>query len=300
MNKSACIVIASLVVSVLCNQAVDAAETRPEERAIRNEAKEFADAYNQGNAEAVAAQWTKDGEYTIGQHTVKGRDAIAKLYAAFLQANPGSKMEVKVGSVRVIAPTVAIEEGTASVTGSANGPASSSSYSAVHVKRGDRWPMVSVHESEMPTIQFDRDLKELAWMVGEWTASKDTTKVTLACDWMADKHFLRAHVTIQGKGGAAFPGGTQIIGRDPMSGQVVSWFFGVDGGYGSGIWQKDGSRWLIQTVGIAADGTPTAATNVLYRADKNVASWQSFNRFRGDTPLPDVKEVVIERASSKK
>jgi uncharacterized protein (TIGR02246 family) len=290
---------ATLILAAMLNSVVVAAEMSPAEQAIRKEAKEFADAYNRGNAEAIAAQWTKDGEYIIGQQTIRGRDAIAKLYKAFLRAHPGSKMDVKVESVRSLAPTVALEEGTASVSGSPNGPPSSSSYSAVHVKQGDEWLMVSVRESEMPTVQLDRDLKELDWMVGKWSASKDDTKVTLACDWMIDKHFLRANVTVQGKSGQ-IPGGTQIIGRDPVTGQIVSWFFSVDGGYGSAIWQKDGSRWMIQTRGIASDGTPTAATNMLYRADKNVASWQSANRFRGDMSLPDIKEVVIERAPEKK
>ena len=50
---------------------------------------------------------------------------------------------------------------------------------------------------------------------------------------------------------------------------------------------------------MTADGTPTRATNVVYHADKNVASWQSFNRYRGETPLPDVKEVVLERVLNK-
>jgi uncharacterized protein (TIGR02246 family) len=280
------------------NHALIAEEIGPEESAIRKEAKEFAEAYNQGKAEALAAQWTKDGEYTIGQQTVKGRDAIAKLYAAFLRANPASKMEIKVASVRVIAPTVAIEEGTASVTGSANGLASASSYSAVHVKQGDKWPMVSVRESEMPAIQFDRDLKELKWMVGKWSAGKDGAQATLACDWMANKRFLRAEFVIHGKSGE-LPGGTQIIGRDPASGEIVSWFFSADGGYGTGIWQKDGSRWMIQSTGITAGGTPTAGTTLLYHADENIASWQSFNRVRGNTRLSDAKEVVIERVQTK-
>ncbi len=294
MNKSLFMTSAALVLSVVCNRMLIAAEAGPEERAIRKAANEFVDAYDQGNAEAVAAHWTKDGEYVIGPQTIKGRDTIAKLYGAFFKAHPGSKMEVKIDSVRVLAPTVAIEQGKASVSGSSNGPASASSYSAVHVKQGDKWLMVSVRESDMPTIQFDQDVKELDWMVGEWSASKDTTKVTMKCDWMTNKHFLRAEVNMHGKGGD-MPGGTQIIGRDPVTGQIVSWFFSADGGYGTGMWQKDGSRWLIQTRGITADGTPTAATNMLYRADKDVASWQSFNRLRGDTPLPDVKEVVIER-----
>jgi uncharacterized protein (TIGR02246 family) len=274
-----------------------AAEMGPEERAIRREAKEFADAYNEGKADVVASQWTKDGEYTIGSQTIKGRDAIAKLYAQVLKANPGSKMDVKVTSIRMIAPTVAIEEGTASVTGSASGPATSSSYSAVHVRQGDRWPMVSVRESELPSIQFDRDLKELDWMVGKWTAGKES-QATLDCEWMANKHFLRIKVAIAGKGDE-LPGGTQIIGRNPATGKIVSWVFNADGGYGTGVWQHEGSRWVVQTIGMAADGTPTRATNVFYRADKNVASWQSFNRYRGNTALPDVKEVVIERVESK-
>src|SRR6478672_7461495 len=196
MNKTIVMTTAALVLSFVGNRASLAAEMGPEERAIRKEAKEFADAYNQGKAEAVAAQWTRDGEYTIGQQTVKGRDAIAKLYGEFLRANPGSKMEVKVGAVRVIAPTVAIEEGTASVSNSANGPASASSYSAVHIRQGDKWPMVSVRESEMPAIQFDRDLKELDWMVGKWSAGKESAKATLDCDWMTDKRFLRVKVSM--------------------------------------------------------------------------------------------------------
>jgi uncharacterized protein (TIGR02246 family) len=296
MSKSVFFAFATFILSVACNRTLIAAEAGSEERAIRRAAKAFSEAYDQGNADAVAAHWTKDGEYTIGQQTVKGRDAIAKLYGAFLRAHPGSKMDIKIDSIRVLAPTVAIEQGTAAVNNSANGPASASSYSAVHVKQGDKWLMVSVRESEIPSIQVDRDLKELDWMIGKWSAGKDGSRATLACDWMANKHFLHADIAVRGKGGE-LPGGTQIIGRDPASGKIVSWFFSADGGYGTGMWQKDGSRWMIQTIGMTGDGTPTTATNVLYRADKNVASWQSFNRFRGDTPLPNVKEVVLDRVS---
>jgi hypothetical protein len=115
---------------------------------------------------------------------------------------------------------------------------------------------------------------------------------------MTNKHFLRVKVTMNGKNGE-LPGGTQIIGRNPTNGQLVSWFFNSDGGYGSGVWRQHGSGWMIRTVGLTADGAPTMATNVIYAADKNVASWQSFSRRRGDTALPDVKEIVIERVPSK-
>ena len=61
MNKTIVMTIASLILPLVSNRACVAAEMGPEERAIRKDAKEFADAYNQGNAEAVASQWTKDG-----------------------------------------------------------------------------------------------------------------------------------------------------------------------------------------------------------------------------------------------
>lgn len=298
MKNAICTLIAMIIVSVLGNALLGAGEMTAEEQAIRKSAEDFVAAYDRGDAAAVAAHWAKDGEYTIGQQTVKGRNAIAKLYAEFLRAHPGSKMGVKIDSIRVLAPTVALEQGTAAVSNNANEPPSASSYSVVHVKQDDKWLMVSVRESEVPSVQIDRDLKELDWMVGKWSTGKDGSQATLNCEWMANKHFLRAEIAIHGKSGE-LPGGTQIIGHDPVTGQIVSWFFSADGGYGTGIWQKDGSRWLIRSTGIAASGAPTAGTTSLYRADENVASWQTFNRVRGDKPLPDVKEVVIERVHSK-
>src|SRR3954452_19383883 len=103
---------------------------------------------------------------------------------------------------------------------------------------------------------------------------KGDLTLTLTCDWLAEKHFLRI-VYKTNERNADVPGGTQVIGRDPASGMIISWFFNGDGGYGTGIWQKDGSRYVIQTQGTAGDGTPTAANNLLYRADKDVVSWQS-------------------------
>jgi hypothetical protein len=89
----------------------------------------------------------------------------------------------------------------------------------------------------------------------------------------------------------------QIIGKDPLTGRIVSWFFNADGGHGYGVWSRDGSHWLIQTEGVAADGAPTTATNVLYHADDKVLSWQSVDRTTGNHSLPNTKEIVIERVS---
>ena len=292
----------TFVVSILvgnCLQlSVQAAENTAVDGAIRRSAQQFADAFNRGNAEAVADQWTSDGEYCIGGQSLKGREAITREYGEFFRQHPGSKMEVKVESIRPVAPTVAIEQGTASTTEGPGGVRTESAYTAVHVKQGDKWLMASVRESEIPAVTATANLNDLAWLVGSWAANGDAAKVQMNYAWMADKHFLKGDVTIAKDDGSTF-GGTQIIGKDPVSGRLVSWFFNADGGHGFGAWSQEGPRWIINTAGVSVDGAPTSATNILYHADDNVVSWQSVNRAIGDTTLPDAKEVVIERVSGK-
>ena len=235
-----------------------AADNSGAEDAIRKSAKEFTDAYDRGDANAIAAQWTKDGEYSVGSDTIKGRDAIAKLYAGFFKVHTGSKMTVKIDSIRVLAPTVAIEKGTAAVSESKNGPPSSSDYTAIHVKQPDgKWLMVSVADSESPTIEFEKGLKEVEWMVGQWKAVSPEAKISLDCQWIANKNFLRLEISVQGDTGK-IPGGVQIIGRNPNTGEINSWFFSANGGYGNGVWHHEDKRWYIQTEGVTVDGTPTS------------------------------------------
>jgi uncharacterized protein (TIGR02246 family) len=286
----------ALAASTAVSQSIRAAETSAAEKAIKQAAQAFVDAYDRGDADGVAAQWTKDGEYIVGDTTVKGRDSISKLYGQFFRAHPGSKMEVKIDSIREVAPNVAIEKGSAAVHNSPNGPPSSSGYTAVHVKQNDKWLMTCVLESESPAAAAEQNMQDLGWLVGKWAAKGESAQVELTFDWMTNKNFLRGETMIRKEDGAA-SGGTQIIGKDPLTGQIVSWFFNGDGGHGYGMWTRDGERWLIRTQGATADGAPTTATNVLYHPDENVLSWQSVNRTAGSQSLPNTKEIVIERAA---
>ncbi len=157
--------------------------------------------------------------------------------------------------------------------------------------------MANVREEAVPSVLADTDLSELSWLVGAWSVDGDAAKAEITYEWMANKHFLRGDTTVT-KDGNSTSGGVQIIGRDPESGRIVSWFFNADGGHGYGEWYKEGPHWIINTRGTTADGVPTTATNVLYCADNNVMSWQSMNRAIGETNLPDQKEIVIERIGS--
>lgn len=285
-----------VVLSLSAARAQSTAVRPPEQNAIEDTARAFVAAYDAGDAARLAALWTNDGEYVVGQTVVKGRPAIQRLYEQFFRAHPGTKMEVKIDSIRVLAPTVAIEQGTASVFNSPNGPPSTSAYTAVHVKQNGQWQMASVRESELPPSPSEVDLRQLAWLIGQWRAEGDVAKVEVSYDWIADGNFIRGQTKVRAiDRDAALPGCLEIIGRDPTNGQIVSWFFTDDGGHGLGAWSKEGDRWIIRAQGLTADGMSTSAVNMLYHAEENVLSWQSVNRMVGDARLPDTTEVVLER-----
>jgi uncharacterized protein (TIGR02246 family) len=299
-NKYVTLCFALFASTVIAAQWARAAEAGPDETDIRQSAKAFTDAFDKGDADAVAALWTPDGDYTVGRDAVAGREAVAKIYKDFFAANPGSKIEIKIKSVKMLAPTVAIEHGTAAVAGSPNWPPTASDYTAIHVKQGDgKWLMASVSESESPTL-VRQDLEELAWLVGDWSAEGDVAKVEMKYEWIANKNFLRGETIVRpnDKSGDKI-GGTQIVGRDPATGQLVSWFFNADGSHGFGAWAKDGAHWVIQSQGTTIEGAPTFASNSIYHADDNVLSWQSINRSVANQPLPNTKEIVFERMANR-
>jgi uncharacterized protein (TIGR02246 family) len=279
---------------------ITSAQQPPSDKsAIEQSARAFITAYDAGDAGAVAALWTPDGELSVGTQTIKGQAEIKKLYEEHFKANPDSKMEVKIQSVRNLAPNLLLEEGVASITGGAAGTKTASAYTAIHTKLNGKWLMASVRESEVPLPPAPAKLEELAGLVGDWRARGDAAHVDVKFDWMSDKHFLKAETTIHPKDKLdAVPGGMQITGVDPLTGQLVSWFFTADGGHSSGVWVKSNNRWLINTIGATADGAATTATNILYQPHQDVLSWQSVDRTVDGQSLPNIEEIVLERVTT--
>ena len=73
-------------------------------------------AFDRGDAAAIAALWTVDGEYLDGTGTrFVGRDAIERQYARFFAEHPGAKIEIKIDAIRPIGADAAIEDGHASL-----------------------------------------------------------------------------------------------------------------------------------------------------------------------------------------
>jgi len=282
--------------------AEKAALVKPAEAAIRATADAFVQAFDRGDAKAVAALWTTNGSVVDDRGQLfKGRKAIEDEYQAFFKAYPGAKMEVAIKSLDFPSPTTAVEDGTARVVVRGPSPPVASHYTVFHVQEGGKWLMAAVRETAIPLFSSSGRLEELGWLIGSWKTKSEGATVNTSFRWVANKSFIQREYRVQ-QSGTATSSGTQIIGWDPQAERIRSWSFDSSGGHGTSLWSTVPEGWLIESTGTLADGTPTSSRELLIRVagEDNVFGWRSFDRRAGRAALPDLREVVLDRVSEKR
>jgi uncharacterized protein (TIGR02246 family) len=131
-----------------------------DEELLQQLASDFETAWGQGDAAALAALWTEDGDTLTGDGHFQGRSAIEEYYRkAFETAFKGTSVEIETTSVRFLQPGVAVVDGTYEVIGATlpegeELPTLKGLWMNVDVKAGDEWriacsrPMVPVEPPE--------------------------------------------------------------------------------------------------------------------------------------------------------
>jgi uncharacterized protein (TIGR02246 family) len=273
--------------------------TAADRKAILKTQTAYVKAFNAGDAKKLAAFWAPDGEFVDAEgDSFKGRDAIEKEFAAFFAESKGAKLEITTESLRFISPGVALESGTSRLTRSADGPTDTAAYNIVHTKRDGKWLLTSVRElSYAPATNYEH-LRDLEWLVGKWTAKSGGRSLTLTCEWTAKRNFLTRKYELKEADGSIRTG-IQIIGWDPMVGEIRSWVFDSDGGFGDERWTRDGKRWVLEASAVTRDGAEAAATNVLTRLDHDHFTWQSIQRSLNEVRLPDTALITVTRVKGK-
>ena len=265
--------------------------------AIRESSRAFVAAFDKGDAKAVAALWTEDGEYSDERGQVfTGRAAIEKEYATFFAANPGAKLKLTIDSLKRLSADTVIEDGHASLDPPPPGPPAMSKYLAVHVRVSGKWLMSTVRDSRVEVPSGYRHVDDLEWLIGNWTAEEHGAKTESVCRWVANKSFVeRSFKTTEPDGTTS--AGMQIIGFNPEGGRIQSWTFSADGGHAIGIWTPREKGWSADIRGVTGDGASTTAVNLLTKLDDNAYVWQSVQRTAGGMSLPDTDEVVLKRSA---
>jgi uncharacterized protein (TIGR02246 family) len=268
------------------------------EQAIRQAVAAYAEAFNKGDVAGLGAVWTPDAEYIDEAGNVtKGRDAIVALFKKFLADNKGAKMGLKVTKVRPFKGDVVLQDGTTTMT-LANGTVDEGRYSAVWSKTDGRWQIASARDLPYEAGAVPGaggPIKELRWLVGDWEAEKGGLRVS--CRWALDQAFLlQEYRTKDSEGDLTV---TQLVGFDPLTGLVKSWTFDSRGGYGEGLWQRDGNSWVSETAGVLPDGQVGGAINVVRFVDDQTFVFQSRDREVGGQPIPDAEVKFVRKAAAK-
>ncbi len=269
-----------------------------DESAIRASSAAFAKAFNAGDAKAIVARWTEDGIYVSeAGERYEGREAIQAEYEKFFKQYPGVKIHVKVDKVKMLSPTAAVVEGTATL-GTPDSPAPASGrFIAIHVKDNDKWSVALARDMLVEANSNEGRFADFGKFVGSWSCQTGSTKVAMNCSWIADKKYLERRFSVT-ENGAVTMSGTQVIGWNPVEQQITSWLFDSTGGHAFSIWTPQENGWVQNSTGYSSDGTPTGATNLLTYNDDNTITWKSINRMLGDQPLPDTGELVLKKSAT--
>jgi uncharacterized protein (TIGR02246 family) len=291
---TAAIVIAGSVVAAIGQEPTG---QEADEAAIRAAVQAYVDAYNKGDAAALAALWAPAAVYTnpASGEQVAGREAIEEQFAAIFADDAKPKLEATSDSIRFISPNVALEQGTARVI-RPEGEPEESTYSAVYIKLDGAWLLDRVSEEEEAPVPASshEHLKALEWMIGSWVDQDEENRIETTCQWSKNRNFLIRSFVVSVRDRVEMAG-MQVVGWDPAQKRIRSWVFDSDGGFNEGVWTQKENRWFIQSSGTMPDGGKAAAVNIITKLDDNSFSWQSVNRQAGGELLPNVDEVVVVR-----
>ncbi len=277
--------------------AADNNSATADEGAIRSAIASYVSAFNKGDAAAVAAHWSKSGEWIDPEGTpIQGREAIEKEMKAYFAGDKKPQIELIGLSVQFLAPSVAVEQGDAIVIRPGEA-ASESSYLAVHVRENGKWHLNSVRElapRPMPPPSHYEQLSELEWMIGDWVDDQGGDSVMWHAEWTANRNFISRsfHVMIEDRIDMS---GTQVIGWDAAAGTIRSWVFDSDGGITEGVWSRRDDGWSIRAVGILPDGRKASMVNIIRLIDENTFTLQSIGREVDGELLPNIDEVTVVR-----
>ncbi len=266
---------------------------------IRLAAANFVKAYNAGDAKAVAALFTAQGEIVNEEgESVQGQAAIERTFADIFQTHPKSQIKVTVQSVRFVSPSVAMEDGNSTVTHPSGERPEQNRYTVVHVKQDGGWQMASARDLPDEEASASEEIRQLGGLIGEWVNESPSELVIASYRWADDRRSILSEFKVQ-VGGRPARSGSERIAWDPLAKKLHSWVFNSEGGLAEGLWTRNGNRWVVKMHGVTGDGKAASSTNVLTRVAKDRMTWQSRDRVIGDELMPDIEGISIVRKPPK-
>ena len=140
-------------------------------------------------------------------------------------------------------------------------------------------------------------MQDLDWLIGAWEAKGPDADVRTTYEWVGNKAFIRSQFTVREKDKSVT--GTQMIGLDPNTGELRTWTFEADGGYGEGTCTRDGTKWVFSSTATLTDGSEMTATNILTPINHDTFIWQPMNLTIDGEPTGNLPPVKVTRVKAK-
>jgi len=283
---------AILVVSITESPGQEQQKPLTDEAAIRMAVQSYVEAFNKGDAAAVASFWSDDAEYVSPSgDRLKGRKKIEAFLKKFFEENKDLKIEASSSSIRFPSANRAVESGKATVTRPGQTP-EESLYVAEYVKRREMWKLTSVKEEEC-SVGYEH-LKDLEWLIGEWIDKDENATLDTTYQWSKNKSFITGSFTVYVEGRVDLQG-SQIIGWDPVGKTIRSWMFDSQGGFGQATWSRNGNQWIVESSSVLSNGEKASAINIYTHIDNSTFTFQSIGRQIGAELIPNIEEVFVVR-----
>jgi uncharacterized protein (TIGR02246 family) len=262
--------------------------------AIDKLTKDMVQAFAKRDAAAIAAHWTQEGEFIRNDgEPIRGRDAIQRGYAEFFKTLKGTpKLEFQLDAVHFPSADMAATEVTLRLKNGGETVASGR-QAIVAVREGDQWKVAIIREWDRD-ISLDLGLKDLQWLIGTWQSVGKDREVTLTYEWDENRAFLRGRFTVK-EGTKVIESGTEVIGKDTARGVMRSWVFQSDGGFGGGVWTREGKKWNVAFHGVQADGRELTATILYIPVGPNTLTWQAVNQVLDGVPVADSPPIKVTK-----
>lgn len=290
----------TICLSLACALQCRAEEPTPEIAGLQKAAADFVTAYNTHDATAVAALFAENGEMTdlSGTRLTSGREAIQARYQEIFSDKP-LYIAIDVDSVRLVAPNLAIEDGTFHLTPAddESAPPQSTTYTAVLMQdSAGAWRIASTRSLKDVT-EAAGHLATLADVLkGEWTyRDSEGVRLDLAFGWDSSGTSITGEM-LTTAADAEPQAGNIRISWDASKQQIVSWMFDAQGGFTHGFWTPTDKGWLIRSEGTTANGETLSACQQLTTEGSDTLIWAASQRIVDGQNLPDKTLRIVRQA----
>lgn len=265
----------------------------------------YKEALARGDADAVRAMWTEDGDIIDDSGSVtRGRDAAEGL-APPQEGAPRPAFTIDSADVRLLSETVAIEDGSVTVTPPGAATPHHGRFTATWVKRPEGWRVASLREWRTDPPEDGAALEALDWLVGDWEVAVNGTEgeakpeLEMSVRWNRTHTYLVRETRVTPPDGGPALEVSQRIGWDPLTRRIRSWSFSSDGGHSEAVWTLENGVWVARTMSVLPDGTLSRAINHYVYDGADECTFQSLPTHAGGEQVQPTTMTMTRKHGSR-